>query len=647
MTTGQSELRVGLQLAQDLPSARHQHVEHDGGRPRRAGAAQPLLAAAGEHRREALAPEDAAYEVEHRRIVIDDEDRLLVPLGIGGVGCEDRLGIVADLAHRTARQGRDADEETRALAELARDRDVAAHHPAQLAAHREAEPGAAVLAGDGGVALREVLEQALEPGIADADAGVGHGDADPAMLRVALAGDLERDPAALGELAGVTEEIEHRLPQLRRVARHAAEIGRALDDELVAVDADQRPRGRDHVLDELGEIERLPENLHLAGLDLGEVEDVGDEREQVLAGAVDALEIGDLLLATLGLGVLEQHLAVADDRVERRAQLVAHAGEELGLGEARALGAVLGPLGVVLGPLRLAHGPLGLVLGLAQLDRGRAVALHLALELRLRGDDVGVVEGHHRDIGRGAEQRHEAGDRERLGRHALREVVPERVEEVVDEEVGADEAQRQPAQPRVLADVEEGEERRGEKPRQVGRAHAAVVVGGEERDEAEILHRQERERGQPVRQLQQPREQPEAAHRRRDRPQRRVRRRVDDVEMDHHRVAEERPEDVAEEEHAGAPMLLAVVLELRRDEPVQNRVDEGSGRLDVERHRGRARLPECASLDPKPLRKRSRAGRESRARPRRGGLRPRLIRINAPAPALRHIVQRATGDCER
>ena len=48
----------------------------------------------------------------------------------------------------------------------------------------------------------------------------------------------------------------------------------------------------------------------------------------MLAGAVDLLEVGhELGLAEL-LGLLLQHLAVADDRVERRAQLVAHVGEE-------------------------------------------------------------------------------------------------------------------------------------------------------------------------------------------------------------------------------------------------------------------------------------------------------------------------------
>ena len=41
------------------------------------------------------------------------------------------------------------------------------------------------------------------------------------------------------------------------------------------------------------------------------------------------------------LALLLEHLAVADDRVERRAQLVAHVGEELALGAVGDLGGVL------------------------------------------------------------------------------------------------------------------------------------------------------------------------------------------------------------------------------------------------------------------------------------------------------------------
>ena len=73
--------------------------------------------------------------------------------------------------------------------------------------------------------------------------------------------------------------------------------------------------------------------LHPPGLDLGEVENVVDQREQMPARAEHAIERLEVLLERLG--ILPQHLGDADDGVERRAQLVAHVGEELRLVLAR------------------------------------------------------------------------------------------------------------------------------------------------------------------------------------------------------------------------------------------------------------------------------------------------------------------------
>ena len=74
-------------------------------------------------------------------------------------------------------------------------------------------------------------------------------------------------------------------------------------------------------------------DLELAGLDLREVEDVVDDRQQRLAGVADRLRV--VALAGVEVG-LEQQIGHADDAVHRRADLVAHVGEEVGL-EARRL----------------------------------------------------------------------------------------------------------------------------------------------------------------------------------------------------------------------------------------------------------------------------------------------------------------------
>ena len=91
------------------------------------------------------------------------------------------------------------------------------------------------------------------------------------------------------------------------------------------------------LLQNLGNRDRRELQLHPAGLDLGEVEDVVDQREQMLAGFEHVVDVGELALVQLAEHLLVQHLAEADDRVQRRSQLVRHRGEEVGLVAARRL----------------------------------------------------------------------------------------------------------------------------------------------------------------------------------------------------------------------------------------------------------------------------------------------------------------------
>ena len=115
-----------------------------------------------------------------------------------------------------------------------------------------------------------------------------------------------------------------------------------------------------------------------AGLDLGEVEDVVDEREKIRAGGVDRLRELALLVREVAFRVLGQELRQDQQRVQRRAQLVAHVGEELRLvarGQRQLLGLLLERR---LGERDLAV--LGLDLALLQLEQAR-----LLLQLLVRG----------------------------------------------------------------------------------------------------------------------------------------------------------------------------------------------------------------------------------------------------------------------
>ncbi len=87
-------------------------------------------------------------------------------------------------------------------------------------------------------------------------------------------------------------------------------------------------------------IDVLAFELDAARGDLGEVEHVVDEREQVPAAGVDVADVLHLPVVQGAEELLLEQLGEADDRVERRAQLVRHAGEEAGLRVALPLGLV-------------------------------------------------------------------------------------------------------------------------------------------------------------------------------------------------------------------------------------------------------------------------------------------------------------------
>ena len=71
--------------------------------------------------------------------------------------------------------------------------------------------------------------------------------------------------------------------------------------------------------------------LHAPRFDLRQIEDVVDQRQQMAPGGKNVVDIFILLLVQLAEEFFQQHFREADDRVERRAQLVRHVGEKLRL----------------------------------------------------------------------------------------------------------------------------------------------------------------------------------------------------------------------------------------------------------------------------------------------------------------------------
>ena len=91
------------------------------------------------------------------------------------------------------------------------------------------------------------------------------------------------------------------------------------------------PEGAAHGLEQVGEEHLLSLDRDGAGFDLRQVENVGDQVQQIGAGAVNGAGKLDLLRRQVAFGIVGELLAEDQDAVERRAQLVRHVGQELRL----------------------------------------------------------------------------------------------------------------------------------------------------------------------------------------------------------------------------------------------------------------------------------------------------------------------------
>ncbi|VVP48613.1 hypothetical protein PS732_05293 [Pseudomonas fluorescens] len=89
---------------------------------------------------------------------------------------------------------------------------------------------------------------------------------------------------------------------------------------------------RQGVLQQVAQVERNVVEHQFAGLDFREVENLVDDPEQAVGGLFDGAQIVEL---ARGQFAFLQQVGEAENAVERRADLVAHVGEEFGLDPAR------------------------------------------------------------------------------------------------------------------------------------------------------------------------------------------------------------------------------------------------------------------------------------------------------------------------
>ena len=107
---------------------------------------------------------------------------------------------------------------------------------------------------------------------------------------------LSRISPLLGELDRVVDEVRQDLAEAQRVAQQVLrDAGRDVGQELQPLVVRLLRGERGDGADDLVELEVGGLDVELAGLDLGEVEDVVDDRQQRGAGVVDLADVIALL----------------------------------------------------------------------------------------------------------------------------------------------------------------------------------------------------------------------------------------------------------------------------------------------------------------------------------------------------------------
>src|ERR1700676_594409 len=209
------------------------------------------------------------------------------------LGCGSRRRVKrGDIAWRRCRRRHERQRQRHghggAFVDLALHRYLAGMHPDQAFHDRQPEAGAFVPPLVGLAGLEEGIPDPLEIVGRDADTGIGDAQQQPR----ALDGGGNRYPAAaLGELDGIGDKVQHDLLERARIAGHDRQIlqhaGRKVDPALPRLQ-----RQEVAAIDQRGpRRERLRREFETAGLHLRHVENAVDDRQQMLAGIVDQLGI--------------------------------------------------------------------------------------------------------------------------------------------------------------------------------------------------------------------------------------------------------------------------------------------------------------------------------------------------------------------
>ena len=257
---------------------------------------------------------------------------------IRGLRFPRRLLRFGRLVGNLKRQG---DRKFGSFAQPAADLDGSAHLVNQALDDSHAQPRALIDAPRVGVLLRKRIKDVRQERLAHADARVADHPAvsdDPIRLADALA-DRFHAAADLVVLDAVAVDIQKHLPQVQRAAVYVADLHPL---GLLPIVFQRNARLRRALLHDgqniarkLVQIERFVRQHDFAAFQLAHLQHVVNQAEQVVRRHLHLLPVGGEQRDIVRMRIV--NLNQADNAVERRSNVVAHAGKEAGLGRVGAI----------------------------------------------------------------------------------------------------------------------------------------------------------------------------------------------------------------------------------------------------------------------------------------------------------------------
>jgi hypothetical protein len=210
----------------------------------------------------------------------------------------------------------------------------------QLFGNAGAQPTAAKTAGDGRVGLGKAVEDACLSGFRDADAGIDDFEAQTLRLALPDRPDIHIDPAVLGKLDGIADQVDEDLAQMARIAMQVKRrLWRNVRRQHQALALGLRLHHHSRAVDQAVQVEILTCAHDTPGFDARDVEHVVDQFQQGVGRCAN--DLGEFLLFLVEPR-FRQQVGDANDAVQWRAQLMAHVGEKTRLGQAGFIGTLHG-----------------------------------------------------------------------------------------------------------------------------------------------------------------------------------------------------------------------------------------------------------------------------------------------------------------